>query len=340
MITKQFKTILLSIALLATVNSTQMSAMSTTESKEAKQPAIPSIKTSARYTSLDTMFAEAEEEERLALLDKELIETVITAGKAIAKETSPANQTKLDKELAGKINKLLVEGANVNTLGEVKLYGIKLQPYAVVEIETRQLMAAIHIAAMNNLTTCLQILINANADLNLQTKVITRANLSHAEGEGKTALHLAAINGHLASVELLVQAEANVNALDNQKQTALLDAIEAEKLDIIKYLLEIGASFNPLDDQKNPTVQITNINVIMAIYEGLRKASARHNWMRITPLLAFCRANPILKSSALPVIDRCIKPYFNYQPTNISNTNNTLKASLHIEPIENDCVIQ
>lgn len=57
----------------------------------------------------------------------------------------------------------------------------------------------------------------------------------------QTALHVAAANGHLAAVHILLQAQAQINALDSEQNTPLSVATTSKHNDVVKYLIKCGA---------------------------------------------------------------------------------------------------
>lgn len=59
---------------------------------------------------------------------------------------------------------------------------------------------------------------------------------------GRTALHLAAANGHIFMVALLLGQGADINACDKNGWTALHFAAKAGYLNVVKLLTESGAS--------------------------------------------------------------------------------------------------
>ena len=67
------------------------------------------------------------------------------------------------------------------------------------------------------------------ADINMRTR------------EGRTALHLAASNGHVPTVRFLLQTGADVNIVDDNAYTALRLAAENGHLEAVKLLLTAGA---------------------------------------------------------------------------------------------------
>jgi ankyrin repeat protein len=70
----------------------------------------------------------------------------------------------------------------------------------------------LHAAAVSSNSKCLQVLINAGADINKQCGL---------RGESKTALHLCAELGYQANVETLLNAQASFTSKDTNELTAL-----------------------------------------------------------------------------------------------------------------------
>lgn len=69
----------------------------------------------------------------------------------------------------------------------------------------------IHAAAVSSNSKCVQVLINAGADINSQCGI---------RGENKTALHLSAELGYLSNVETLLAAQASFTIRDANGLTA------------------------------------------------------------------------------------------------------------------------
>lgn len=63
------------------------------------------------------------------------------------------------------------------------------------------------------------------------------ADVSLTNGEGVTALGLAAAQGHCDVVRLLVQAGASLTAKDNQSSTPMVQAAASGHLNVVGYLL-------------------------------------------------------------------------------------------------------
>lgn len=70
----------------------------------------------------------------------------------------------------------------------------------------------LHAAAVSSSSKCLQVLINAGADINKQCGL---------RGENKTALHLSAELGYQSNVDTLLDAQASFSILDFNEMNAL-----------------------------------------------------------------------------------------------------------------------
>lgn len=94
----------------------------------------------------------------------------------------------------------------------------------------------LHAAAVSSNSKCLQVLINAGADINKQCGL---------RGENKTALHLSSELGYMSNVETLLDAQASFILLDLNEMTALDLAKRNGHEDCIKSLqAAVGESTN------------------------------------------------------------------------------------------------
>ena len=93
-------------------------------------------------------------------------------------------------------------------------------------------LAALMYASKNGHTTCVKLLLEAGADVNLKDR------------DDSTALMYGATNGYDDCVELLLKAEADVNTKDRDDMTALALATSNGHAGCAKLLQEAGASVN------------------------------------------------------------------------------------------------
>ena len=78
---------------------------------------------------------------------------------------------------------------------------------------------------------------------------------------GRTALHLAAVNGNTDLVRFLVHDHnAAIDVLTLRKQTPLHLAAGAGQLEVCKLLLELGANINATDDQGQKPIHVAAMN--------------------------------------------------------------------------------
>ncbi|GAQ85364.1 hypothetical protein KFL_002310200 [Klebsormidium nitens] len=76
----------------------------------------------------------------------------------------------------------------------------------------------------------------------VQATLDSGVDASAADSSGRTALHMAAANGHENVVQLLLEKGANVNAANQEGNTPLHWAALNHHLQVVKRLLEAGAN--------------------------------------------------------------------------------------------------
>lgn len=67
-------------------------------------------------------------------------------------------------------------------------------------------------------------------------------DINVADYAGNTPLQIAALNGYVEIVKLLVDAGCNLDCVNNDKDTPLLDAVENDHLEVVKILLAAGVN--------------------------------------------------------------------------------------------------
>ena len=101
----------------------------------------------------------------------------------------------------------------------------------------------------------------ADANLNeLQSLRGRYGEINTRTREGRTALHLATLNGHVSTARFLLQKGANVNLTDNNQWTPLRLAAENGHLGAVKLLLTAGAELNEDFDQLRATLKSITAN--------------------------------------------------------------------------------
>jgi lysophospholipase len=83
-------------------------------------------------------------------------------------------------------------------------------------------------------------------------------DVNSKNSDNRTALHIAAAEGHEASLDLLLTKGASVHALDRFGKTPLNDAIAGTHLEIIKVLRECGANLKHMDPHDVGTIMCKN----------------------------------------------------------------------------------
>ena len=70
--------------------------------------------------------------------------------------------------------------------------------------------------------------------------------MQYSDYDKRTALHIAAANGHLALVQFLVEkADCALDAKDKFDRTPIVDALDNKHNDVIEYLRKAGAKVDP-----------------------------------------------------------------------------------------------
>jgi ankyrin repeat protein len=76
---------------------------------------------------------------------------------------------------------------------------------------------------------------------------------------GESMLHVAAKNGHLSMVKLLLERGGNIDIQDESGNTALHYATSAGRKDVVKYLLEHGADVSVVNAKEQKAIDYASI---------------------------------------------------------------------------------
>ncbi|KAJ4482635.1 hypothetical protein C8R41DRAFT_896663 [Lentinula lateritia] len=126
--------------------------------------------------------------------------------------------------------------------------------------------------------------------------------------EGETALHKAALNGHLHIVKYLLPSKhaanssdalsrASVHAQDADGWTALHNACSKGYLDIVRYLCEEGGATESVDDDDSDQPPANGVNIrSKAGYTPLMNASSKGHLPVVRYLLSKQHADPLVRN--------------------------------------------
>ncbi|KAJ3910148.1 hypothetical protein F5879DRAFT_930215 [Lentinula edodes] len=127
--------------------------------------------------------------------------------------------------------------------------------------------------------------------------------------EGETALHKAALNGHLHIVKYLLPSKhaanssdalsrASVHAQDADGWTALHNACSKGYLDIVRYLCEEGGATESVDDDDSDQPPANGVNIrSKAGYTPLMNASSKGHLPVVRYLLSKQHADPLVRNN-------------------------------------------
>lgn len=134
----------------------------------------------------------------------------------------------------------------------------------------------------------MQVLIGNGADIKVK-------------GQGmKTALHVAAKNGHVALSRLLLENGADINALDFWSKAPISHALENGQVEVVNLLIEHKADLrkgrSPLFDAIKPDNTQPKVEIVQLLLENGADASAQETW-KVSPLhvAVHQRSKPIVE---------------------------------------------
>jgi ankyrin repeat protein len=91
--------------------------------------------------------------------------------------------------------------------------------------------------------------------------------------DGNTALHHACKSGHLEVVKLLVEYGATINVTDNKGMTPFLKAASSDSLTVLKYVEEQGADINKVTEDGRTILHVAAAGNSVKILEHLLQSS-------------------------------------------------------------------
>jgi len=95
-------------------------------------------------------------------------------------------------------------------------------------------------------------LLKAGTNLELIKELLDKgANINNRDKDGMTALHNAAIEGHIEIVKYLLKRGANLEAANNVGMTALHLAVYNRNIEVVRELIKNGAKLNIRDNSGN-----------------------------------------------------------------------------------------
>jgi len=125
-----------------------------------------------------------------------------------------------------------------------------------------------------------------------------------AEADGGTPLHVAAAEGHVLTLHLLIQAGAELDVMNEEQNTALMLACINGKADCVKYLLKAGASVTPIGDDGMTCLHLaTQSGHLECVHLILNQTNLPRNFLNLqddggwTPLVWACenKHEPVIK---------------------------------------------
>ncbi|KAL5708375.1 hypothetical protein ACHQM5_019175 [Ranunculus cassubicifolius] len=99
-------------------------------------------------------------------------------------------------------------------------------------------------------------------------------SLNSKDSEGRTALHMAAANGHKGIVEYLIQNGVDLNAYNVEKNTALHWACLNGHIEVVKTLIIAGADLAILNSYERSAVDEAVSHGKMAVIDAINEAVA------------------------------------------------------------------
>lgn len=152
-------------------------------------------------------------------------------------------------------------------------------------------LTPLHLAAANDHEDAVRFLVNVlttrKCDDDEEASVVNAIDVPGPRGQ--TPLILAAENGSLSAVKVLVETSANVNARTGSGLTALIGAAYVGEIDIIRVLCESGADVDLATNRGvtplHAAAEYGHVSLVEYLLEE-RQASADFTWTGVSSILA------------------------------------------------------
>lgn len=182
--------------------------------------------------------------ERLSAILKKLFEPQVSGDitEELVKAAASGNATRCEEFLSGCNENANGQTADVNGVfaghtalqagsqnGHLDVIRVLLDHNADIEIEDKDGDRAVHHAAFGDEPTVIELLAKAGGDLNARNK------------RRQTALHIAINKGHFNVVKTLLELGCHPSLQDSEGDTPLHDAISKEQDEMLSLLLDFGA---------------------------------------------------------------------------------------------------
>ncbi|XP_023137265.2 ankyrin repeat and death domain-containing protein 1B [Amphiprion ocellaris] len=230
--------------------------------------------------------------------------------------------------------------------GSLEILKLLVQAGAEQKVENEEGLNILHCAAINNHTEIVEYIVNdlQMKDLDKDDKSGHRAFALAAEHgcvemlemlmepynmatmkpnkRGDTPLHLAARNGHLAAVQLLLQSFDTRDEVNMDSETALYQAADNDQEECVLALLEAGCDPNILTADKcsplHPVSQKGDTSLVQLLLKYRANADSQNQHLEAPLHLA-------VKNSHIPVIHFLLEA-----GCNINVTDKRLQTAMHL----------
>ncbi len=186
-------------------------------------------------------------------------------------------------------------------------------------VEKKSSMTPIHYAAYNKNSAAIKLLIKNGA------------NIDSNDRKGRTALKISSLSGNLDNVRTLVDAGAKLNKMQVISSSALMEAVNGKKINVINFLLESGANASSRDEKGNTPIILSSFTGDPQIFKTLLVHGAKiseENNVGYTPLIiaAYTGNTAIAQVSLMNGADVNHKTKFDRSPLHLSAIGEHIKV--------------